>query len=154
MALSYWLLTVWAAEEVPVQMIHQKGLPHDITISPITLARGANQNVVPHDITVYPGQNIQSEATSSWQLSHSNFQRTLKGLRGSCLAGGHGRRDSNWVATWRNLALLCGEGMPQFLVSSKHERRIQVQLWTLSTAAAAFPFSISSFSCEIPGVVE
>jgi hypothetical protein len=58
----------------------------------------------------YPGQNIQSEETS-WQLCQSNFLETLESLRGSRLAGGHGRRDSNWVVSWRNLSLFCGEGM-------------------------------------------
>jgi hypothetical protein len=90
--LGYWILTrqkmassvyhagcwqlrrAWAAEEVPGQMIHQKWLPHDITISPITLARGANQKQVPHDITVqlswpdFPNRTTFLMTTQSFQL--------------------------------------------------------------------------------------
>jgi hypothetical protein len=46
------LRRVLAAEEVHGQVIHQNQLPHDITISPIALARGANKKELPHDITV------------------------------------------------------------------------------------------------------
>jgi hypothetical protein len=99
--------------------------------------------------TKYPWQSIQSEATYSWQLSQSNLPGTLENLRGSFLAGGHGRMDSNWVDTWRNFTLLCGEGMSLCLESSEHERWIQGQLPTLSTSPAAFPFSTLSFSCGL-----
>jgi hypothetical protein len=94
-----------------------------------------------------PGQIFQTEPPSSWQLSHFNFPGTLESLRGSCLAGGHGRRDSNSVASWRNLALFCGEGMSYCSVSSKHERWIQGQVPTFRNTAAAFLFSTLPFSC-------
>jgi hypothetical protein len=42
-------LNLWYFLTATPPMIHHNQLPHDITISPIVLARGANQKQVPHD---------------------------------------------------------------------------------------------------------
>jgi hypothetical protein len=88
--LPFSLLTVeegLGSEEFPGQIIHQKWLPHDITISPISLDRGANQKQVPHDITdqiSLPAYIIRSNflmTTQSVQFPW-NFRKYKKQLSG------------------------------------------------------------------------
>jgi hypothetical protein len=112
-----------ASEEVPGQMIHQKQLPHDITISPIPLARGANQKYVTDDITVklsWPEYPIRSNflmTTQSFQLPW-NFGKSCGHLSDYM----PWQKGQQLISHLEESSTLCVEDMSYCLVSREYER--------------------------------